>query len=230
MSEYSDMIGATLGGRYLLLSEIGCGGMAVVFSAYDRATGETVAVKLLNERSPDRGQSISDLKKQFAGEARIHSLISHPSIAGFRRACLDKSPMYFVMEYVDGTTLNDYIIQNRGLTQFEIIDIACQILSALSHIHSKGIVHCDIKPHNVIITYNGKVKLTDFGIARTVGKLPDLPKDKAVGTVYYVSPEQAEGKALDHRSDLYSLGVQQQLYKIRFQRKNQSCSSRMRNR
>lgn len=189
------------------MKEIGVGGMAVVFAAYDRASGETVAIKLLDENADEKDQSLSDLKKQFADEARIHSLVSHPSIAQFKRACLDSSPMYFVMEYVDGITLKEYIQRNRGLTFDEVINISCRLLSALSHIHSKNIVHCDIKPQNVLITHNGNVKLTDFGIARMAGKHPDLPKDKAVGTVYYVSPEQAEGKPLDHRSDLYSLGV-----------------------
>ena len=207
MSDFKDMIGTTLGGRYLLLKNIGEGGMAVVFAAYDRVSGETVAIKLLNENAAGQDQSLSDLKKQFADEARIHSMVSHPAIAGFRQARLDSSPLYFVMEYVDGVTLIDYMRRNRGLTEAELLDFSCRILSALSHIHAKGIVHCDIKPQNVIVTPSGKVKLTDFGIARMAGKSPDLPKDKAVGTVYYVSPEQAEGKALDHRSDIYSLGI-----------------------
>jgi serine/threonine-protein kinase len=181
--------------------------MAIVFSAYDRANGETVAIKLLNEKLCDGSQSFSDLKKQFADEARVHSLLSHPSIAAFKRACLDSSPMYFVMEYVDGITLKEYMRRNRGLTWDETINFSCRLLSALSHIHSKNIVHCDIKPQNILVRHDGSIKLVDFGIARMAGKLPELPKNKAVGTVQYVSPEQAEGKPLDHRSDVYSMGI-----------------------
>lgn len=207
INDYNALIGTTLGGRYLILKKIGDGGMAIVFAAYDRANGETVAIKLLNENISDASQSLSDLKKQFADEARVHSLVSHPTIAAFKRACLDSSPMYFVMEYVDGITLKEYMYRNRGLTWEETLDFSCRLLSALSHIHSKNIVHCDIKPQNILVTHGGSIKLIDFGIARMAGKLPDLPKDKAVGTVQYVSPEQAEGKPLDHRSDIYSMGI-----------------------
>lgn len=208
MHDFRSMIGTILGGRYLLISIIGQGGMAVVFNAFDRHTGNTVAVKMLNEDSKDADLGgLASLRKQFAEEAATHSRLSHSGIVGFVEARLDSSPMYFVMEYVDGITLKEYIKRKRVLPSREIIDFSCQLLSALAHIHSKNIVHCDIKPHNVILTRSGKLKLADFGIARTEGKLPDLPSDKAVGTVYYVSPEQAEGKVLDHRSDLYSLGI-----------------------
>ena len=207
VNDYKSLVGTTLGGRYLILKEIGDGGMATVFAAYDRANGETVAIKLLNENLSDSSRSISDLKKQFADEARIHSLVSHPAVAAFKRAYLDSSPTYFVMEYVDGVNLKEYMYRNRGLTWEETINFSCRLLSALSHIHSKNIVHCDIKPQNILITHSGSIKIIDFGIARMAGKLPDLPKDKAVGTVQYVSPEQAEGKPLDHRSDLYSMGI-----------------------
>ncbi len=206
MQKYNGLIGTILKGRYLLLSVIGEGGMAVVYSAFDKLTGNTVAVKMLREDS-EEVRSIPAFKKQFANEANALASLSHPGIVRFYDSSLEKSPLYFVMEYVEGITLKDYISKKKRLTQNETADFAIQLLSALSHIHSKGIVHCDIKPHNVILMKNGRVKLTDFGIARVPGVILDLPPDRAVGTVYYVSPEQAEGKVLDHRSDIYSLGI-----------------------
>lgn len=199
------MIGTIFDGRYLLISAVR-GGMSVVFNAYDRKMGCTVAIKMLDLSMCPQDERPA-FKKQFIDEVKAHAAISHPGIVGFKGANLRHDPMYLVMEYADGLTLKKYINRKKRLTQKEIIDFSCQILSALAHIHEKGIVHCDLKPHNIIILRNGKLKLIDFGISRTVGKMPELPPDKAVGTVYYVSPEQAEGKMLDHRSDLYSLGI-----------------------
>ena len=201
MQKYQAMIGTALNGRYLLLSIIGSGGMAVVFSAYDQVAGKTVAVKMLHE------ETAPTFRNQFISEANALSQIQHPGVVKLYEASLDKSPYFFVMEYVEGITLREYISRRKILPHSEVIEFSLQILSALSHIHSKGIVHCDIKPDNVILMKNGRIKLTDFGIARMPGVIPDLPPDRAVGTVYYVSPEQAEGKVLDHRSDLYSLGI-----------------------
>ncbi len=206
MHKYQAMIGSVLGRRYTLMSIIGVGGMAVVFSAFDKETGNTVAVKMLREDSEDVIQ-YPEFKSQFINEAKLLSKLSHSGVVKYYGSSLEKSPLYFVMEYVEGVTLKDYISRRKILPQSEVLDIGIQVLSALSHIHSKGIVHCDIKPHNVILMTNGRIKLTDFGIARAPGVIPDLPPDRAVGTVYYVSPEQAEGKVLDHRSDLYSLGI-----------------------
>lgn len=207
MNYYESMIGTTLGERYLLISIIGMGGMAVVFNAYDRVSGETVAVKVLKEDDVEDPSDSPSIRKQFIKEAHTLSVLSHPSIVKYKDACLDGQLLYFVMEYVDGITLKEYLHRNKILSVPEILNFSGQILSALAHIHAKGFVHCDIKPHNILLMRNGRVKLTDFGIARMAGEKADLPKDKAVGTVYYVSPEQAEGKALDHRSDLYSLGI-----------------------
>lgn len=205
MIDIRSMIGTIFDGRYLLISAVR-GGMSVVFNAYDRKMGCTVAIKML-DLSMCPPEERSAFKKQFIEEVKAHAAISHPGIVGFKDANLKHDPMYLVMEYADGLTLKKYINRKKALTQKEIIDFSCQILSALAHIHEKGLVHCDLKPHNIIILRNGKLKLIDFGISRTAGMMPELPADKAVGTVYYVSPEQAEGKALDHRSDLYSLGI-----------------------
>ena len=211
MTDYRSMIGSILDGRYLLISIIGRGGSAVVFNAFDRHAETTVAIKLLNESAVPPNERAT-VRKQFANEVRALSLLSHPNIVGFRGANLKSRPMYFVMEYADGLTLKEHLNRKKTIPQKELLDIASQILSALDHIHENGIVHCDIKPHNIIILPNKKIKITDFGIAQIKGKAPELPSDKAVGTVYYVSPEQAQGKPLDHRSDIYSLGIM--LYEI----------------
>ena len=206
MQQYQHMIGKLLANRYLIISIIGVGGMAVVFNAYDKVSGDTVALKMLCEENEDK-DALPTLRKQFINEARAMSKLSHAGVVKLFDASLKQSPLYFVMEFVDGITLKEYISRKKCLTQYEVVDFSLQILSALSHIHSKGIVHCDIKPHNILLTRSGKLKITDFGISRMPGIIPDIPEDKAVGTVYYVSPEQAEGKVLDHRSDLYSLGI-----------------------
>lgn len=206
MQRYNSMIGTVMGGRYLLIGIIGIGGMAVVFSAHDRQTGDTVALKMLRDDIDDLG-SFPALRTQFINEARALASLSHSGVVKLYDASLEKAPIYFVMEYVESVTLKQYLTKKKILPQYEVIDFSMQILAALSHIHSKGIVHCDIKPHNILLMKNGKIKITDFGIARMPGVIPDLPPDRAVGTVYYVSPEQAEGKVLDHRSDLYSLGI-----------------------
>ena len=200
------MIGSILDGRYLLISIIGRGGSSVVFNAFDRHAETTVAIKLFNDEAlPVEERATA--KKQFANEVRILSSLSHPNIVGYRGSNLKGRQMYFVMEYADGLTLKEYLFRRKVIPQKELFDIASQILSAFSHMHERGVVHCDIKPHNIIILSNKKIKITDFGIAQMGGKAPLLPSDKAVGTVYYVSPEQAQGKPLDHRSDIYSLGI-----------------------
>ena len=206
MLNTQSMIGTIFDGRYLLISVVGKGGSSVVFNAYDRKMGCTVAIKMLDPSlSPPSERNA--IKRQFVEEIRAHSAISHPNIVGFKGANLRNDPMYFVMEYADGLTLKEYIKRKNILSQKEIVDISCQILSALGHLHSKSIVHCDIKPHNVIILQNGRIKLIDLGISRIEGRPSLLPPDKAIGTVYYVSPEQAGGKDLDRRSDIYSLGI-----------------------
>lgn len=206
MLNTQSMIGTIFDGRYLLISVVGKGGSSVVFNAYDRKMGCTVAIKML-DLSLVHPSERNAIKRQFIEEVRAHSAVSHPNIVGFRGANLRCDPMYFVMEYADGLTLKEYLKRKRTLSQRSIIDISCQILSALKHLHSKNIVHCDIKPHNVIILQSGKIKLIDLGISRFEGRSSPLPPDKAVGTVYYVSPEQATGKDLERRSDIYSLGI-----------------------
>ena len=167
MQSYNHMIGTVLDGRYTLIGIIGIGGMAVVFSAHDRKTGDTVAVKMLRD-DLDEGGALPHLRAQFANEARALSELSHPGVVKFYGSHLDKPPYYFVMEYVESITFKEYLEKKKILPAREVIDFSMQILSALAHIHSKEIVHCDIKPHNVLLMKNGKIKITDFGIARTL--------------------------------------------------------------
>ena len=206
MLNTQSMIGTIFDGRYLLISVVGKGGSSVVFNAYDRKAGCTVAIKML-DLSIAPAEERAAIRRQFIDEVRAHASVSHPGIVEFKGANLRCSPMYFAMEYADGLTLKEYLKRKKKLVQREILDISCQMLSVLSHLHEQHIVHCDIKPHNVIILQNGRIKLIDLGISRIEGRPSQLPPDKAVGTVYYVSPEQATGKDLDRRSDIYSLGI-----------------------
>ena len=147
--------------------------------------------------------------KLFANESTALSLLSHPNIVQVYNTAITHSTKYIIMEYVEGITLKKHIDHRGALPEREVLYYATQILSALDYIHSKNIVHCDIKPQNIILLQNGSIKVADFGIARLDAML-DRSKEKsdvALGTVYYVSPEQAQGKAPKAESDLYSLGV-----------------------
>ena len=147
--------------------------------------------------------------KLFVNEAKALSLLSHPNIGQRYNTVITNSTKYIIMEYVEGITLKKHIDHRGALPEREVLYYATQILSALDYIHSKGIVHCDIKPQNIILLQNGSIKVADFGIARLDAMLDRSRErnDTALGTVYYVSPEQAQGKAPIAESDLYSLGV-----------------------
>ena len=202
-SNYEKYVGAVLDGRYKIEKVIGMGGMAVVFKAEDIAAKKTVAIKLLREDTAQEEESV----KRFINESKAVSMLSHPNIVKIYSVSVREDLKYIVMEYIEGITLKTYMQKKRVMKVDEILKCAGQILNALDHAHSKGIVHRDIKPQNIMLTRNGQIKVTDFGIAKLPNAETVTMTDKAIGTVYYISPEQASGKAIDSRSDLYSLGV-----------------------
>ena len=205
MTSYDSFIGQTFENRYTIVNVIGSGGMATVYGAYDQVTGRSVAIKMMQKKLEHNTRQI----KLFVNEAKALSLLSHPNIVQIYNTVITNSTKYIIMEYVEGITLKKHIDHRGALPEREVLYYATQILSALDYIHSKGIVHCDIKPQNIILLQNGSIKVADFGIARLDAMLDRSKEinDTALGTVYYVSPEQAQGKAPIAESDLYSLGV-----------------------
>ena len=198
-----NMIGRKLDGRYAIQEIIGVGGMAMVYKAYDEIDDRVVAVKVLK----DEYLSNEDFKRRFKNESKAIAMLSHPNIVKVYDVSLDERLQYIVMEYVDGITLKEYIDQQHVLTWKEAVHFTVQILRALQHAHEKGIIHRDIKPQNIMMLEDGTIKVADFGIARMVNSETHTMTDKAIGSVHYISPEQASGGPTDEKSDLYSLGV-----------------------
>ncbi len=203
MENYERYVGAVLDNRYRIEKVIGIGGMAVVFKAEDTLMRRNVAVKILKDEIAKDEQSV----KRFINESKAVSMLSHPNIVNIYDVSMKNAEKYIVMEYIEGITLKNYMTKKGVLSLREIIGYTEQILRALEHAHAKGIVHRDIKPQNIMLLKNGIVKVTDFGIAKLPNAETVTMTDKAIGTVYYISPEQASGNAIDARSDIYSLGV-----------------------
>ena len=203
MNTFEKYVGQIFDDRYKIIKIIGVGGMAVVFEAFDTVANRIVAVKMLKDEIADDSQSV----KRFINESKAVAMLSHPNIVKIFDVSVKDNLKYIVMECVDGITLKSYMNQKGKLSSKETISYIEQILRALEHAHSKGIIHRDIKPQNIMLLKNGKVKVTDFGIAKLPNAETVTMTDKAIGTVYYISPEQAGGKPIDRRSDLYSLGV-----------------------
>ncbi len=203
MESYERFVGQTLGGRYRIEKQIGIGGMAVVFRAYDPVIQRYVAVKMLKEDVARDEAAV----KRFINESKAVAMLSHPNIVSIYDVSVSGEYKYIVMEYIEGITLKSYMSQKGAIPLDEVIHYSRQILSALAHAHGKGIIHRDIKPQNIMLLKDGKIKVTDFGIAKLPNAETVTMTDKAIGTVYYISPEQASGLAIDTRSDLYSMGV-----------------------
>jgi serine/threonine-protein kinase len=202
MATTDTLLNHVFDGRYLIVRKLGAGGMADVYLAEDQELGREVALKMLNERHATDEQFV----ERFRREAQSAAGLNHPSIVSIFDRGQAEETYYIAMEYLDGRTLKELIVRN-GPTPVPIaIDYARQILSALAFAHRKGIVHRDIKPHNVVVARDGRLKVTDFGIARS-GASQMTEAGSIVGTAQYLSPEQARGAAVDARSDLYSLGI-----------------------
>ena len=197
------MIGQTLGGRYELLDRIGGGGMALVYKARDLVLGRFVAVKVLRQQFVHDEEFV----RRFRREAQAAASLSHPNIVSIYDVGRDGETHFIVMEYVDGHNLNEVIRDRAPLQTEEAVRIAAQICDALDHAHHNQIIHRDIKPHNILIGKNGRVKVTDFGIARAVTSSTITQTGSVVGSVHYFSPEHAKGVATGEKSDIYSLGI-----------------------
>lgn len=197
------MIGKILSGRYRIEERIDAGGMAVVYRGQDQLLHRTVAIKVLNPAHLHD----EDCIRKFRREARSAASLSHFNIVSVYDVGEEDDIYYIVMEFIDGKTLKELIRQEGTLPVSVALEIARQICDALEHAHQKGIVHRDIKPQNILITGEGHVKVTDFGIARAVSSGTVTRGDEIFGSVHYFSPEQARGGVVNEKSDIYSLGV-----------------------
>ncbi len=197
-------IGKMLDNRYEILERIGTGGMAVVYKARCHRLNRLVAIKILKTELA----SDEDFLRRFQAESQAVAMLSHINIVSIYDVCRSDGLDYIVMELIDGMTLKQYM-QKRGtpLNWREALHFITQIVRALGHAHSRGIVHRDIKPHNIMVLRDGSVKVTDFGIARLTSAAQATLTQEALGSVHYISPEQAKGSHVDGRSDLYSVGV-----------------------
>lgn len=201
------MIGTVLGDRYEIIEKVGGGGMAYVYKAKCRLLNRYVAIKIL------RDEFINDeeFTKKFRHESQAAASLSHPNIVNIYDVGVDKKDghdiQYIVMEYIEGKTLKDLIREKGKFTVNETLNYSIQIAEALEHAHKNHIVHRDIKPHNIMVTEDGRVKVTDFGIARAATTSTVTNTSNVIGSVHYFSPEQARGGYTDEKSDIYSLGI-----------------------
>ncbi len=196
-------IGKMLDNRYEILEVIGRGGMAVVYKAKCHRLNRFVAVKILKEELAQD----EEFRQRFRDESQAVAMLSHPNIVSVYDVSRSGDVEYIVMELIDGITLKDYLERQSPLGWKETTFFALQIAKALEHAHSRGIIHRDIKPQNIMVLRDGTVKVADFGIARQAASTNTYNLREAIGSVHYVSPEQARGSHIDNRSDLYSLGV-----------------------
>lgn len=197
------MPGKILDERYELMEKIGSGGMADVYKAKDILLDRIVAVKILHSNFAED----NDFIVRFRHEAQSAGKLTHPNIVGIYDVGCDGDIHYIVMEYVEGETLKQYIDSHLHIPIDTAVRIAIEIGYALEDAHANGIIHCDIKPHNVLLTKTGKVKVTDFGIARAINSSTVIDKESILGSVHYLSPEQAAGDKITEKTDIYSLGI-----------------------
>lgn len=197
------MIGKVLANRYEILEEVGRGGMAHVYKAKCKLLNRIVAIKILRT---DLDES-EDFIKKFNAEAQAAASLTHPNVVSVYDVGAEGDIHYIVMEYIEGVTLKDYIAIKKVLPWKEAVRFTMEICSGLSAAHSHGIIHRDIKPQNIIITEEGQVKVTDFGIARGVSTSTVSADESVFGSVHYFSPEQARGRYVDYKTDIYSVGI-----------------------
>lgn len=196
-------IGKTLDGRYEIKELIGIGGMAEVYKGIDVMDHKEVAIKILKKEYAEN----EDFLRRFRNESKAIAVLSHPNIVKIYDVGFSQKIQYIVMEYIDGITLKDYIEEEKVLTWKDTVHFVIQILRALQHAHDKGIVHRDIKPQNIMMFTDGTIKVMDFGIAKFACEEGKTATDQAIGSVHYISPEQASGDVTDAKSDIYSVGA-----------------------
>ena len=196
-------LGTMLSGRYEVLKRVGSGGMAAVYMAKDHKLNRNVAVKVL------KSEYVEDEKflKKFETEAQAVARLSHPNIVNIYDVGIEDGINYIVMELAEGITLKEYIRKKGYLSPKETVEISTQIASAISHAHKNHIIHRDIKPQNILVSDTGIIKVTDFGIAKATSSNTVTSTATAMGSVHYISPEQAKGRFCDEKSDIYSLGI-----------------------
>ncbi len=195
--------GTLISNRYDIQSKIGSGGMAVVYKALDRKLDRVVTLKVMREEHIEDDEFI----QRFNVEARAAARLNHPNIVKVYDVGRFQNIYYIVMEYIDGVTLKDLTVTRGLFTSDEILGVAIQITSAISHAHEHGIIHRDVKPQNILVTTSGEVKVTDFGIAMAVNSQTEELGENTIGSVHYFSPEQARGSNVDEKSDIYSIGI-----------------------
>ena len=193
--------GMFIGDRYEIMDQVGSGGMSDVYKAKDHKLNRNVAVKVLKQEFSEDRNFVS----KFRIEAQSAAGLSHPNIVSIYDVGDDNNLYYIVMELIEGITLKKYIQKKGKLSVKETTSIAIQVAQGIECAHNNHIIHRDIKPQNIIISKEGKVKVTDFGIARAVSA--NTINSNAMGSVHYISPEQARGGYLDEKSDIYSLGI-----------------------
>lgn len=198
-----NLVGKRLDGRYEIQEVVGVGGMAVVYRAYDEIDDRVVAVKVLK----DEFLANDEFKRKFKNESKAIAILSHPNIVKVYDVSFGERIQYIVMEYIDGITLKEYISSQGLIPWKEAVHFQVQILKALQHAHDKGVIHRDIKPQNIVLLNNGNIKVTDFGIARFSRSDTRTMTESAIGSVHYISPEQARGDIVDEKADIYSAGV-----------------------
>ena len=196
-------IGKRLDGRYEITELIGMGGMADVYKAVDIMEDRTVAVKILKNEFSENEEFI----RRFRNESKAIAVLSHPNIVKIYDVGFSDEVQYIVMEYINGITLKEFIEQQGVLRWKDALHFTIQVLKALQHAHDRGIVHRDIKPQNIMLFTDGTIKVMDFGIARFSRQDGRTLSDKTIGSVHYISPEQARGDITDEKSDIYSVGV-----------------------
>ena len=201
MEQERNYIGMLLDDRYEILEKIGEGGMAVVYKAFCHRLSRFVAVKIMREETA----ADEDFRRRFTSESHAIAMLSHPNIVAVYDVSHSDDVEYIVMELVDGITLKQYMERRGAINWKEALQFKKQIAKALAHAHSRGIVHRDIKPQNIMLLKDGTIKVADFGIAALENEVED--SNQAIGSIHYIAPEQARGENPDVRSDIYSLGV-----------------------